>query len=155
MLHERSPSKGEKILVVDDQLDNLELLSTLLSHQEYEVEIKYDGKSAIEAARANPPDVILLDIHLPEMDGFEVCRRIKNNSNTEDIPIIFISSLNEAGDKTQAFKCGGSDYIARPFQDEEVIVRVENQLKISRLKAELKANICSFRTRTCYVYDSK
>lgn len=135
----RSPYKKERISVVDDQHDNLELLSTILSLQGYKVEAFDRGKPAWEMAQVRPPDVILLDISMPEMDGFEVCHRIKNCPHTKDIPVIFISSLSEAKDKTQAFRCGGSDYITKPFQTEEVIVRVENQLQISRLKAELKA----------------
>lgn len=136
---ERAPGKGEKILVVDDQLDNLNLLSTILNLQGYEVEVFDRGESALETVQARPPDVILLDICMPGIDGFEVCRRIKDNPNTKDIPIIFVSSLDEAKDKSQAFKSGGNDYITKPFQVEEVIIRVENQLQISRLKAELKA----------------
>ena len=135
----RSSSKKERILVVDDQQDNLELLSTMLRLQGYKVEVFDRGKSALATAQARPPDVMLLDISMPEMDGFEVCQKIKNDPCTKDIPIIFISSLNTAKDKTQAFKSGGSDYITKPFQIEEVVVRVENQLQISRLKAELKA----------------
>ncbi|MBE9045195.1 diguanylate cyclase [Pleurocapsales cyanobacterium LEGE 10410] len=136
---ERSPSKKERIMVVDDQLDNLDLLSTILNLQGYKVEVFDRGKPALETAQTKPPDVMLLDISMPEMDGFEVCRRIKNHPHTKDTPIIFVSSLNEVGNKTRAFRCGGSDYITKPFQLEEVIVRVENQLQISRLKAELEA----------------
>ncbi len=136
---ERSQSNREKILVVDDRPDNLELLSTILTSQGYEVEESDRGKLAIEAAKAGSPDIILLDISMPEIDGFEVCQRLRSDPKTKDIPIIFISALKEATNKTQAFAFGGNDYITKPFQIEEVIARVKNQLKIQRLQTELKA----------------
>jgi diguanylate cyclase (GGDEF)-like protein len=136
---ERSLFKQAKILVVDDQPDNVELLATILTIQGYEVQKSSCGIEAIELVKTNPPDMILLDISMPEVNGFEVCRTLKSDRYTQDIPIIFISALQEAQDKTQAFNFGGNDYIAKPFQIEEVIVRVKNQLKISRLQQALKA----------------
>lgn len=126
-----------KILVVDDRADSLELLSTILTSQGYEVEESDCGSSAIEAAILRPPDLILLDICMPEIDGFTVCQRLKDNPDTEEIPIIFISALKEVTNKTQAFEIGGRDYITKPFQVDEVIARVENQLEIYRLRIEL------------------
>jgi diguanylate cyclase (GGDEF)-like protein len=128
-----------KILVVDDQPDSLELLSTILTINKYEVELSDDGNLALQAVQARPPDLILLDVNMSQMDGFEVCQKLRANSQTADIPIIFISGYSESNQKIQAFKHGGNDYITKPFQIGEVIARVENQLQISHLKAELKA----------------
>ena len=135
--------KHSKVLVVDDHPDSLELLSTILTIQKYEVEISRDGVSAIQAARAEPPDVVLLDVNMSSMSGFEVCQQLRANSNTAEIPIIFISASSETENKIKAFKEGGNDYITKPFHIGEVIARVENQLQIGRLKAELLAkNAC-------------
>ncbi len=128
-----------KILIVDDQPDNIELLSTILAFRGYRIEECDRGLLAIELARSNPPDLILLDVSMPEMDGFEVCQILKSDCATQAIPIIFISALKEVNDKTKAFKVGGNDYITKPFQVEEVVVRVESQLKQYHLQAELKA----------------
>lgn len=127
------------ILVVDDRADNTELLSVILGLQGYTVEQRDRGGLAIEAAKTRPPDLILMDVSMPDMDGFEVCQRLKADPDTRDIPVIFISALNEAGKKIKAFEYGGVDYITKPFQIEEVLARVGNQLQISRLKTELKA----------------
>jgi len=133
------PDYQPKILVVDDRPDNVELLSVILISQGYQVEECDRGMSAIELARSNPPDLILLDISMPEMDGFEVCQILKGDILTQEIPIVFLSALKDIDDKTQAFKIGGSDYITKPFQIAEVVVRVESQLKHYNLQAELKA----------------
>ena len=133
------PKAKEKILIVDDQPDNIELLSTILTAQGYEVKESERGDLAIEIARAYSPDIILLDISMPEIDGFEVCQTLKKDHRTKDIPIIFISALKEIENKTRAFSCGGNDFITKPFNIKEVLVRIENQLKIYRLQSELKA----------------
>ncbi len=136
----RQVFKAPKILVVDDHPDSLELLSTILTTQkEYEVEISKDGISAIEAARTKAPDLILLDINMSNMNGFEVCHELRNNCITAETPIIFISASSETDNKIKAFNEGGNDYITKPFDIGEVIARVENQLQIGRLKAELQA----------------
>ncbi|MDJ0593107.1 MAG: diguanylate cyclase [Pleurocapsa sp. MO_226.B13] len=136
---ERSPLPNAKILIVDDRQDNLELLSTILSSEGYQVQKCESGQLAIELAKTEPLDLIVLDISMPEMDGFEVCQILKNDSHTQDIPIIFISSLTDVNDKTKAFEYGGNDYITKPFQIEEVLARVRNQLKIRHLQMELQA----------------
>ncbi|MEH2115551.1 ATP-binding response regulator [Nostoc sp.] len=128
--------KGD-ILIVDDTPDNLRLLSTMLIEQGYEVRSVTNGSTALMGIQAQPPDLILLDINMPGMNGYEVCQRLKANSKTESIPVIFISALNEVFDKVKAFTVGGVDYITKPFQVEEVLVRVENQLIICRLQAQL------------------
>jgi len=128
-----------KILVVEDQPDNLEFLSIMLSNQGYKVAQSDRGLSAIEMVKVDPPDLILLDISMPEMDGFEVCQILREDPRAQDIPIIFISALNEVEDKTKAFNFGGNDYVTKPFDIEEVLVRIENQLKNYYLQIELKA----------------
>lgn len=137
--HTKKPQTKETILVVDDRIDNTELLSVMLTLQGYKVEQSHEASSALEAAKARPPDLILMDITMPGMDGFEACQSLRADSATKDIPIVFLSALNEAKDKIKAFEYGGNDYITKPFQVEEVIARVRNQLQISRLKTELKA----------------
>ena len=128
-----------KILVVDDPADNIELLSAMLKLHGYTVEQSQRGDLAIEVAKRRVPDLILMDVNMPGMNGFEVCKKLKADPNTEDIPIIFITALHEVRKKFEAFKYGGDDYITKPFQVEELLARVGNQLQISRLKAELKA----------------
>ena len=137
--HKRSPVYQTRILIVDDQSDNLELLSIMLSSYGYEVEGCTSGKLAIELVKTNPPNLILLDVSMPEMDGYQVCQILKGDRKTQDIPIIFISASAEVQDKTQAFYLGGNDYITKPLQLEEVVARVETQLKSYHLQTELKA----------------
>jgi len=136
----RVSSSAEKgnILLIDDQPDNLKLLSDLLEEQGYEVQQAINGIVALQAVAIALPDVILLDINMPELDGYTVCQRLKANPQTEEIPVIFISAFDEVWDKVKAFSVGGSDYITKPFKTVEVLVRVENQLKIHRLQQDLK-----------------
>jgi two-component system, sensor histidine kinase and response regulator len=131
------PATGD-ILIVDDTLDNLRLLSAMLAEQGYDVRSVTNGSTALMGIRAQAPDVILLDINMPGMNGYEVCRQLKADPSTREIPVIFISALNEVFDKVKAFSVGGVDYIAKPFQAEEVMVRIENQLKLRRLQAQLQ-----------------
>lgn len=125
------------ILVVDDTPNNLRILSAILTDQKYEVRSVINGKMGLMAAQAAPPDLILLDINMPQMNGYEVCQCLKDSELTRDIPIIFISALTEPLDKVKAFAVGGVDYITKPFQIEEVLVRVENQLARRRLEKQL------------------
>ncbi|HSH04708.1 MAG TPA: response regulator [Anaerolineae bacterium] len=125
------------ILVVDDTPRNLELLIKLLSSDVYKIRPANSGKVALLSAKANPPDLILLDIMMPNMDGYEVCRQLKLDPTTKDIPILFISALDEAFDKVKAFEAGGVDYIVKPFQAEEVVARIETHLSLHRLRQEL------------------
>ncbi len=113
------------ILVVDDTLPNVYLLEELLSDLGYTINTAASGDLALSSAKQNPPDLILLDIKMPEMDGYEVCEKLKADSITADIPVIFISALNESFDKVQAFKVGGVDYITKPFQLDEVLKSIE------------------------------
>jgi len=121
--------KGD-ILVVDDKPDNLRLLSDLLKEQGYKVRSVMSGQTALKAAQARSPDLILLDINMPQMDGYEVCQHLKAEPQTQDIPVIFISALDEVLDKVKAFSVGGVDYMTKPFQIGEVLARIENQLKL-------------------------
>lgn len=118
------------ILVVDDTLANLKVLTTLLDEAGYHVRPVNNGSLALQAVHASPPDIILLDIRMPEMDGYEVCRELKEDDKTQDIPIIFVSAQHDIQDKLKAFEAGGVDYITKPFQLEEVRIRVETQLNL-------------------------
>jgi signal transduction histidine kinase len=129
------------ILIVDDMLDNLQLLSALLTAQGYRVRAVQSGDRAVVDARARPPDLILLDIMMPGMNGYEVCRLIKADDRLRQIPIIFLSARTDAADKVEAFVCGGVDYITKPFDVSEVIVRVECQLRMSRLQQKLQQEV--------------
>ncbi|HEY9862594.1 MAG TPA: response regulator [Candidatus Obscuribacterales bacterium] len=126
------------ILIVDDTPDNLRLLSKTLSEQGYEVQCAINGNLALMAVKHEPPDLILLDIKMPEMDGYEVCKRLKNQAETAEIPVIFLSALDDVFDKVKAFNVGGADYITKPFQVEEVFARIENQLTIRHLQRQLQ-----------------
>lgn len=127
------------ILIVDDTPDNLRLLSSNLSDRGYKVRCAIDGAMALMGAQAAPPDIIMLDIKMPQMDGYEVCQRLKADDRTREIPVIFISALDEVFDKVKAFTSGGVDYIQKPFHIEEVFARIENQLIIRRLQVQLQA----------------
>lgn len=129
--------KGD-ILVVDDTPDNLRLLASMLTEQGYKVRKALSGQLAIIAALSAPPDLILLDINMPEMDGYEVCERLKRDVQTLDIPVIFLSALDDVLDKVKAFNIGGVDYICKPFQLQEVIARIDNQLTVRRLQKHLQ-----------------
>ncbi|WP_041229798.1 hybrid sensor histidine kinase/response regulator [Rippkaea orientalis] len=129
------------LLVVDDTPDNLRLLSAMLSEQGYKVRKALNGQIALNTVSQVPPDVILLDINMAGMNGYEVCKILKSDQETQDIPVIFISALDDVLDKVKAFEVGGVDYITKPFQCEEVIARIENQLTIQRQRKQLQQEI--------------
>ena len=126
------------ILAVDDNPINLRLLLQILTTKGYKVRPVPNGRLALSATQAIPPDLILLDINMPEMDGYEVCQKLKQNPKTAHIPVIFISAYNDAIDKVKAFGVGGVDYIPKPFQIEEVLLRVQNHLSIRFLQQSLQ-----------------
>lgn len=128
----------ENILIVDDLPENIRLLSSLLSNKGYKVSSATDGKMALSAIKIERPDLILLDIMLPVMDGYRVCRVLKSQEHTRHIPIIFLSGLDSESDKVQAFQAGGADYITKPFFVEEVILRVETQLANLKQRKKFK-----------------
>ena len=121
------------ILIIDDAPANLQLLSSILKDRGHQVRAVVSGKMGLIAARAVIPHLILLDVKMPDMDGYDVCQELKNDARLRDIPVIFISSLEETLDKVKAFHVGGVDYITKPFQVEEVIARVETQLTLYKV----------------------
>ncbi|EDY21396.1 response regulator receiver sensor signal transduction histidine kinase [Chthoniobacter flavus Ellin428] len=131
------PADAPDILVVDDTPANLQLLTGMLKERGYKVRPVPSGKLALLAAKNAPPDLILLDINMPELDGYEVCTQLKRDERTRDVPVLFISALNETMDKVLAFGVGGLDYITKPFQFEEVDARVAAHLKLRRLQLDL------------------
>lgn len=133
------------ILIVDDTPDNLRLLMGILNTQEYEVRPASNGFHALSTAHMEPPDLILLDIRMPEMDGYEVCERLKADPRTREIPVLFISALNGTLDKVKAFSVGAVDYITKPFQPEEVVARVETHLSLRRLQQRLQKDNSQLR----------
>jgi response regulator RpfG family c-di-GMP phosphodiesterase len=126
------------IMVVDDNPANLKLLEGMLGQQGYEVRSFPSGRLALAAAKRNTPDLILLDINMPEMNGYEVCEHLKASGELSSVPVIFLSALNEIEDKIRGFRAGGADYICKPFQFEEVRVRVETHLNLYALRQALK-----------------
>lgn len=135
------------LLIVDDTPANLRLLSHVLSKEGYKYVEATNGEEALKLAQEHVPDLILLDIMMPGMDGFEVIKKIKSNDSLEDIPIIFLSSLTETDDKVQGFKYGGVDYITKPFQKEETLARIKAHLQIRFLQKQLNERIKILRER--------
>jgi diguanylate cyclase (GGDEF)-like protein len=125
------------ILVVDDIADNLQILANTLSKQGYQVRCARNGSTALRGASTILPDLILLDIKMPDIDGYQVCQQLKANKQTCDIPVIFLSALDDVLDKVKAFEVGGVDYISKPIQVKEVLVRVKNQIALQLAKAEI------------------
>ena len=127
----------QSILIVDDTPALATLMMRMLTERGYNSRSALSGKLALQAARTDPPDLILLDINMPEMSGYEVCEQLKADAALKDIPVIFISGLNDAIDKVKAFRVGGVDYVTKPFQFEEVHARVETHLRIRSLQLQL------------------
>ncbi|MGI0486185.1 sensor histidine kinase [Pantanalinema rosaneae CENA516] len=126
------------VLVVDDNPTNLEVLSNALADFGYETAVALDGESAIEQINYDPPDLILLDVMMPGMDGFETCQRLKANPATQEIPVIFMTALSDSSDKVRGLNLGAVDYITKPFQQEEVLARVKLHLKLRYLTKTLE-----------------
>ncbi|MGB3536031.1 MAG: response regulator [Microcoleaceae cyanobacterium] len=124
--------KKANLLIIDDNPSNLKLLTKILFENDYAVRIAPSAKLGISSIMAESPDLILLDIKMPDMDGYTVCQQLKANTKTCDIPVIFISALEDVMDKVKAFEMGGVDYIVKPFASLEVIARIENQLQIMK-----------------------
>ncbi len=136
---ENSPKiSNASILIVDDTIYNIQLLSLMLVKQGYQVQQASSGLEALEKVNQQPPDIILLDIRMPDLNGYEVCIKLKNNPATKDIPIIFISSIEESSEKVEAFSVGGVDYISKPFQLIEVLARIETHLRLCSLQKKLQ-----------------
>ncbi len=126
------------VMVVDDVPDNLRRLSQMLGKYGYKVMPAQDGEMALEAAAASPPDLILLDIRMPGMDGYQVCTHLKDDPNLKDIPVIFVSALDDTADIVNGFSVGGVDYVTKPFQQEEVLSRVKTHLDLRRYQQSLQ-----------------
>lgn len=126
------------VLLIDDNPKNLQILNNFLREQNYRTAIAKSGEAALTSVLIDKPDLILLDIMMPLMDGFEVCQRLKDNPETADIPVIFVTALTETNNKLKGFQVGGVDYITKPFHKEEVVARIETHLTLKRQKDELQ-----------------
>ena len=130
---------SEYILLVDDELDNLAVLSALLTQQNYTVRRVLNGQKALNLIRSDePPALVLLDIMMPEMDGYQVCQQMKSDEKTREIPVIFLSALDDVKNKVKGFEVGGADYITKPFESLEAIARVRHQLGLRKLQQQIK-----------------
>ena len=128
----------DDILIVDDEIPNLRLLTELLEKEGYQVRPAEKAQTAIDSALAKPPGLILLDVRMPEMDGFEVCRRLKQDERTRHVPVIFVSALDDIEAKIQGFEAGGVDYISKPFQEQEILARVKTHMSLFRMQQHLE-----------------
>ena len=135
------PQSMGNILIIDDVPENIRVLSHLLQEQGYKLRKAVSGQLGIRSARLSPPDLILLDIKMPQMDGYAVCQVLKQDSSTQDIPIIFMSALDETWNKVRAFEVGGQDYITKPFQLEEVLARIKNQMTLQAQRYQLQQEV--------------
>jgi len=139
------PDRLSSVLVVDDTIENLRILANMLGEQGYDVRPVTNGRQALLAVEHDPPDLILLDINMPEMDGYDVCRRLKASAHSKDVPVIFLTALTETADKMKAFEAGGVDYITKPFHFEEVLARVKAHVALQRARVELQDSYTRLR----------
>lgn len=126
------------ILVVDDMPENLKIVSTILSDYNYDVRTALDGNKALNYAFKTPPDLILLDVRMPNIDGFSVCEKLKNDERTRDIPVIFLSALNDSAHKVRGFELGCMDFISKPFESAELLARVDTHVQMRKMKKQLE-----------------
>ena len=131
-------NKPGNILIVDDTPENLRLLTKILSEHGYNIRVAASGSHALATIKKEHPDLILLDIMMPEINGFEVCSRLKGDKDTQGIPVIFLSALHDVNDKVKAFQAGGVDYVSKPFQEQEVLARIRTHLKLHDLQIQLE-----------------
>ncbi|MEG4031612.1 MULTISPECIES: response regulator [unclassified Microcoleus] len=153
-INELGTCKGN-ILIVDDLPENLRFLTEIIAKEGYKVRGVTNGLMALRTVRHYPPDAILLDIKMPDMDGYQVCEALKSDEKTSEIPIIFLSALDQVFDKLKAFKVGGVDYISKPFQPEEVLVRLETQVTIQHQKRQLKEALARHQQTAEIAYQSR
>ena len=139
--NQQSLHRGGNILIVDDNPQNLRLLITILSAEGHKVRPAPSGAIALESAFSTVPDLVLLDIMMPEMDGYEVCKQLKANEETQSIPILFISALDDIAEKLKAFEAGGVDYITKPFQPKEITARVNTHLSLRNIQKRLEHEV--------------
>lgn len=128
-----------KILAVDDTPESLRLLTDILTAEGYEVRSAISGELALHAASIHPPELVLLDIRMPKMDGFEVCRRLKAQAETRNVPVIFVSAATETEEKVQGFELGAVDFVTKPYQRDELLARVHTHLELHRLRSHLES----------------
>jgi two-component system, sensor histidine kinase and response regulator len=133
------------ILLVDDTVENLRLLAGMLATRGFDARPVTSGREALQAAAHEPPDLVLLDVTMPEMSGFEVCLKLRENPATRDVPIIFLTALTEVENKVKGFAVGGTDYVTKPFQLEEVLARVGNQLALRAARQQLERSLQKVR----------
>jgi signal transduction histidine kinase/CheY-like chemotaxis protein len=138
-------SDKANIMVVDDNPSNLRVLEEMLSNRNYSVRLAINGHLALTSIHALKPDLVLLDIRLPDIDGIEICRTLKADPSTQDVPVIFISALHEQEEKLRAFAAGGVDYVTKPFEEKEVLARIHTHLSLRRLQKNLEQNSRQFR----------
>ena len=138
---EKEQEKTPTVLVVDDNQQNLELLQAYLEDVDCRTVPAYDGLEALEIIGKNAPDLILLDVMMPKMSGFEVCKRIKNTPKTSDIPVIMVTALNEFGDIERAIDCGTDDFLSKPVNKLELLTRVRTMLKLKHLSDKLERTL--------------
>lgn len=141
-----TPAEGN-ILVIDDTPENLRLLASMLSNQGYAVRLAPNGALALRSVQTTPPDLILLDIQMPGMNGYQVCEQLKKHNHSRDIPVLFLSASGAVEDKVRAFSVGGADYITKPFQVEEVLARVKHQLHLLTLQRQLLLQTAQLATQ--------
>jgi len=140
-------SKEASVLIVDDTEPNVRLLAHVVKKEGYEVMAAFSGGDALSLIEKRKPDIILLDVMMPEMNGFEVCEYLKDHNEYKDIPVIFLSALSETDSKVQGFNVGGVDYITKPFQREEVLARIDLHVKLKKLQAELSNKVEQLKQR--------
>lgn len=143
MFQQRLPGDPGEVLIVEDSLESAQFLAEVLSGAGYKVRQALDGQLALLSVQAKPPDLILLDIRMPVMDGFEVCRRLKANQQTADIPVIFLSALKDMEAVVQGFDLGAVDYVSKPYHAEEILARVHTQLELRRLRLQLEQMVAA------------
>jgi len=136
---------GMRVLLVDDNLQNLELLQAYLEDLGCRIAVATDGQAAIDTALADAPDIILLDIMMPRVSGFQACQKIKRDPRTRHIPVIMVTALNEVGDVERAVDCGADDFLTKPVQKIELLTRVRSLLRVSRLQRELEEATAKLR----------
>lgn len=135
------PPDDSKILIADDNQQNLELLQAYMESTPYDVRTAADGQQALDAVAADPPDLILLDIMMPKVSGFEVCRKLKSDPTTHDIPIVMVTALSEMSDIERAVDCGTDDFLTKPVNRLELLTRVRSLLRVRHLQNELERTL--------------
>ena len=138
---------ASRILVVEDTPANIQVLSSTLKEKGYQISVATNGRQALEVVARLRPDLILLDVMMPEMDGFETCRRLKESAATKDIPVIFLTARTETADIVQGFEVGAVDYVAKPFNSHELLARVNTHLTMDQLRRSLAGEECGAGAR--------